>query len=191
MVKVGFIVEGDTEKIVIESALFQTWASQQGVEICKPVLDAKGGGNLLPQNIEPLIERLRCSKPDHIVILTDLEHDPDMEAVRKRIGDKHTKLVFIAVKAIEAWFLADSSALGKWLGISVSEIWPEKTKGMPWERLKELAAELNLRGPGASKPAFAKKITKKCGFSISNAAQHPNCPSAKLFHDGLTHLSNP
>jgi len=61
------------KKIVIESAGFKTWAVAQGIEICKPVLDAKGGGNLLPKNIEPLVDRLRTENPDHIVILTDCE----------------------------------------------------------------------------------------------------------------------
>ena len=49
MVKIGFIVEGDCEKIFIESDNFKNWANMQGIEICSPVVNAKGGGNLLPQ----------------------------------------------------------------------------------------------------------------------------------------------
>lgn len=41
VVKVGFIVEGDTEKIIIDSAAFKDWARSHGIEICDPVLDAK------------------------------------------------------------------------------------------------------------------------------------------------------
>ena len=55
MVRIGFVVEGDTEKIVIESAAFCAWAKSQGIEICSPVVNAEGGGNLLPQNIIPII----------------------------------------------------------------------------------------------------------------------------------------
>lgn len=185
--KIGFIVEGDTEKIVIDSENFKQWATQQGIEIYQPVLDAKGGGNLLPQNIEPLIQRLKDA--DHIVILTDLEYEASPQAVRDRIGTTHTSLIFIAVKAIEAWFLADTLALKQWLKTDVSEIYPEKTENMPWERLKELAKDCEQRGIGTSKPAFAKRVTKYYGFSLERAASHPNCPSAKEFHDNLLRLS--
>ena len=187
--RVGFIVEGDTEKILIDSKSFRAWAKTQGIDICTPVIDAKGGGNLLPHNIEPMLRTLQRQNPDHIVILTDLEGAPDEEAVRQRIKSTAIALVFIAVKAIEAWFLADSLALQKWLKLdSVYEPHPENTQGMPWLRIKALAAELNLRGPGSAKNAFAQRMVNSYGFSIANAAQHPECPSAKDFHDGLVRL---
>lgn len=189
MVKIGFIVEGHTEKILIESTSFQNWAKQQGIEICKPVLNAKGGGNLLPQNIEPMMKVLQLKQPNYIVILTDLEREPTQEAVKARIGTQHTGLIFIAIKAIEAWFLADSSALSAWLKTELSEIYPEKTIGMPWDRLGELAKELKQRGTGASKVEFAKKFMEKNGFDFARAANHLNCPSAKEFHDGLINLA--
>ena len=188
LVKIGFIVEGDTEKIIIDSDMFRNWAETQGIEICGPVLDAKGGGNLLPQNILPMVNTLQQYTPDHIVILTDLEEAASENSVRDRIGTEHTELVFIAVKAIEAWFLADSDALKKWLGVACSEDYPEQTAGLPWSRLKEVAALLKKQGPGSSKPVFSKRMVGKYGFSIVNAARHPACPSAKRFHDGLVGL---
>lgn len=189
MVSVGFIVEGDTEKILIDSESFRAWAKMQGIDICTPVIDAKGGGNLLPQNMEPMLTQLRRQSPDHIVILTDLEDAPNQEAVRQRIKSTDIALVFIAVKAIEAWFLADSLALQKWLGLDqVYEPYPEATQSMPWLRIKALAAELKVRGPGSAKNAFAKRMVNSYGFSIANAAQHPECPSAKDFYDGLVGL---
>lgn len=190
MVRVGFIVEGGTEKIVVESKQFKEWAHQFGIEVCSPVIDAEGGGNLLPHNIEPMIAQLQLSNPDHIVILTDLEYDPTPETVLERIGTGHTNLIFIAVKAFEAWFLADSIAMQKWLSVdNYFEERPEETVGMPWERIKEVAAQLGKRGPGGVKLGFAKKMVNKFGFNISSAATHPNCPSVKKFHDAFTGLS--
>jgi hypothetical protein len=189
MVRIGFIVEGDTEKIIIESAVFKEWARAQGLDVCTPVIDAKGGGNLLPQNIVPMVNQLRQNNPDHIVILTDLEEEPSEATVRQRIGTSHTSLIFIAVKAIEAWFLADSVALKKWLDVEqIFEEKPEQTIGLPWIRLKEVALSFKKQGPGSSKPGFAKRMVERYGFSIANAAQHPACPSAKRFHDGLIGL---
>lgn len=190
--RVGFIVEGDTEKIVIDSEAFRTWARTHGIDICSPVIDAKGGGNLLPRHLGPLVERLNAEQPDHIVILTDREDAPDVATVRQRIGTTHTRLVFVAVKALEAWFLADSQALQTWLAVpGVSEDHPEQTPGMPWDRLKELAAQHQQRGPGGSKTQFAKRMVKHYQFSIERAAAHPHCPSATEFHAGLTSLTQP
>lgn len=190
MVRLGFIVEGSTEKIVIESHSFKSWAREQGIEICSPVIDAKGGGNLLPQNIEHMVKRLDLANPDLIIIMTDLENDATPEAVVERIGYRYADQIIVAVKALEAWFLADTQALRKWLGHhAVFEEKPEETIGMPWDRLKELASQLNKRGPGASKPGFAKKMVGHYGFSIPNASNHPNCQSVKKFYGLLTTLN--
>jgi hypothetical protein len=48
----------------------------------------------------------------------------------------------------------------------------------PWDRLKELSNALGKQGPG-NKTAFAKKMTKHFGFSIRQAASHPQCRSAQ------------
>jgi hypothetical protein len=190
LVKIGFIVEGDTERIIIDSGMFKSWTKTQGIEICGPVLNAKGGGNLLPKNILPMINTLQQFTPNYIVILTDLEDAPNEALVRKRIGTEHTELIFIAVKAIEAWFLADTDALKKWLRTEVYEDYPEQTPGLPWDRLKEIAnSQQGQQGPGLSKPGFAKRMVKHYGFSIEKAANHSACPSAKQFHDGLIKLA--
>lgn len=190
MVKVGFIVEGDSEKVLIESAGFRKWASDQGLEICSPVINAKGGGNLLPHHIKPMLAQIERSQPDHIVILTDLEDAKDVGAVKARITTEHTDLIFIAVKALEAWFLADTDAMRRWLNEpEFFELTPEQTLGMPWDRLKEVAKAYGPRGPGSNKVIFAKKM---CGaalrYELERAAAHPACLSAKVFRDGLLEL---
>lgn len=48
MVKVGFIVEGDSEKIIIESYSFQQFLLNKGYELVRPVINAKGGGEFTP-----------------------------------------------------------------------------------------------------------------------------------------------
>lgn len=190
MVKLGFIVEGGSEKVIVESTRFQQWLETNGLTAIRPVINAEGGGNLLPQNIKPMVATLRQFQPDHIIILTDLEHDPDESLVRQRIGDTYTNLIFIAVKALEAWYLADSAAMQQWLKVdSFYEDKPQETPTMPWDRLGDIAKGLNKRGTGPSKIKFAEKMVKHCGFDVVRAAQHPHCPSAKNFHDGLLALA--
>lgn len=192
MVRLGFIVEGDSEKIMVESAGFQQWAKDQGLEVCSPVINAKGGGNLLPQHMPALVSRLERSNPQHIVVLTDLEREPDIAAVKARITETHTKLIFVAVKALEAWFLADTDAMRRWLDHpTFVEALPEHTADMPWDRLKEVAKAHNARGPGATKVIFAKKFCGKHNYNLANAAAHPACPSAKAFCAALLALAAP
>lgn len=190
MVKVGFIVEGDSEKVLIESSGFRRWAGSQALQICSPVINAKGGGNLLPHHLKTMLAQFERSQPDHIVILTDLEDAADVEAVKARITTEHTNLIFIAVKALEAWFLADTDAMRRWLNApEFFEPAPEKTPGMPWERLKEVANAHGSRGPGSNKVIFAKKMCGvDLGYELDRAARHPACPSAKAFRDGLVAL---
>lgn len=176
--KIGFIVEGGSEKIIIESPQFRAFLNKHGCELVTPVIDAEGGGNLLPQNIEEFISRLEQKQVDAIYVLTDLEDELHIETVRKRV--RHTKVTFafIAVKALEAWYLADTDAMNTWLGTQdFYEPEPEKTVGKPWDRLKEIAAEKGKRGPG-QKISFAKRITKYWHFAIEHAAKHEACPSA-------------
>lgn len=185
MVKVAFIVEGATEKVLVDSDGFHRWCGSLGIEIVDPVIDAKGGGNLLPEYLDSYLDRLRGATPDKVVVITDLERESNLDAVRERITHAGLDHVFIAVKAVEAWFLADSEALSRWLQREHIELSPESTSGMPWERLKELALANGVRGPGASKPIFAKRFSFQYGFDMARAAAHPQCPSARELRDTL------
>jgi hypothetical protein len=178
-IKAGFIVEGGSEKIIVESLQFKLFLNTHGYELVTPVIDANGGGNLLPQNIEDFVNRLKLKNVDRIFVLTDLEDEVSVQDVRQRIAHESIDFNFIAVKALEAWYLADSSAMNRWLETDdFYETFPERTVDKPWERLKEIANERRVRGTGRNKIAFAKRMAKHWGFSVENAAQHQACPSA-------------
>jgi hypothetical protein len=194
VVKIGFVVEGDCEKLLLESVAFQTWAQQNGIEVCYPVINARGGGNLCPKQLGGFVDAcLTQAKPEKIVVLTDLECDPCVTATKQRIGTEGIDQICVAKKALESWFLADSQALQTWLGIADAEesdpelqTQPDK---MPWLQLKEIAQQYAARGPGTSKLIFAKRMLFQYGFSLENAAAHPNCPSAAYFLNKLKGLA--
>ena len=190
MVSIGFVVEGHSEKMLLSSDIFKEYCRRIGVSIHSPIINAEGGGNLLPNYMENHLRGLtQISPPDKIVVLTDREREPTVEAVRERILVERFRgqidFVFISVKAIEAWCLADGAAIARWLGISeFSEECPETTPDMPWDRLKAIANDYGKPGPGRNRLFFMRKILK-CGFSIERAARHPHCPSAREFHEIL------
>ena len=183
MVTVGFIVDGPSDKIVVESQEFAVWLGKRGLRRGKPVVAA--GGQPRGERIGQLAKLLRkqAGDLDRVVVLTDLDPDaaiPCISARRAFAQAAEVDLVVVAKKAIESWFLADSMAMRKWSGDpDFVEEYPEETPGMPWDRLKEIGVSAG-RGPG-SKVSFAKKMVRQHGFSIASAAKHPNCPSAQYF----------
>ncbi len=197
MVRVGFIVEGESEKMLMESVSFRDWCSRIGIETVTPIINAGGGGGLLPEFFQNYEKRLSTNgRPDKIVVLTDREKAPTNAVVKKRIlrvnemptgGAKKKKridYVFVSVKALEAWFLADDKAMSSWLKATFHEDFPERTAGMPWDRIREIAAHRN-RGPGENHLSFAKTLINSHGFTIENAARHPHCPSVQEFYRTL------
>ena len=111
MVTVGFVVEGASEKRLVESKLFRKWLQEDcNLEVVDPVVDAAGNGNMCSRNIETFVKNLRTSaKPNKVVVLAELDPDTCAPCVQKRkeiIGCQGIDLVAIAKKSIDdiVWF---------------------------------------------------------------------------------------
>ena len=195
MVTVGFVVEGDSDKYLVESELFRTWLREEcNLEVVGEAANA--AGNTCSRNIEEKVRLLRLEEnPDKVVVLADLDPDPDgrVKCVRERkkiVGSRGIDLLVIAKKALESWFLADTEAMCRWLGDDTfCEVIPETLTGMPWDRLKELRDKKG-RGPGRNRLMFARKFILRHGFDVRRAAQHAQCPSARYFVRRLCALGN-
>jgi hypothetical protein len=193
---VGFIVEGETERIIVESKNFSSYLNKYGLNLVSPVVDAKGNGNLLPRYLEQHVIQIcaaNSNNVDHIFVLTDLEDEPGFLHIKNRINHKkiHPDLVLISVKAIESWLIADSKSLSKALGDSDEFLFlkPEDTVEKPWEFLKKFCHSNKIRGPGPLKTGFAKKMIRS-GFDIDNIVTHPNLKSVKYLKKVLENINN-
>lgn len=195
MVTVGFVVEGASEKRLVENELFQKWLREDcNLKEVDPVVDAAGNGNMCSHNIETFVNNLRTvANPDKVVVLADLDPDTCAPCVQKRkeiIGSQGIDLIAIAKKAMESWFLADTMAMRQWLGDDTFyETHLETLDEMPWDRLKKLRTQKG-RGPGATKLSFARKFIRDHGFDVRRAARHSQCPSAHYFVEHLCALGN-
>jgi hypothetical protein len=187
VVKIGFIGEGKTEQILLESTSFQEWLRRHGIEQVGNVIDANGAGNLLVGRINPLRIELLSYQPDVIVILTDLDNDESVQITKERIGESINQVIIVAVKKIEAWFLADGQTLTHLTNNSVYIEHPELIDN-PFGEIQQLFLTKTGRGIG-TKPMLARRMLKY-GFTIENAAQHPNCPSAHYFLTKLQTLAS-
>lgn len=196
MVSVGFIVEGDTEKCVVESEAFRSWLQVEcGCAAADPVVNANGKDNLLPHRLPLFVTQARkAGNPDVVVVLADLDPDPETPCIsvrKERIAIEGVDLVIIARPSIEAWFLADTKAMQSKINSgAIFESDPESLSN-PWERVRDVLKEYAGRGPGTNKLAFAKSLVDRHGFEIKNAARHPACPSAAYAVARLRALSPP
>jgi len=121
MVTVGFVVEGPSDKKLVESESFQAWLGEEcGLDLVPPVVDAGGNGRMCSRKIIAYIEELRIeANPDKVVVLADLDPDSCAPCISKRkeiIGNTGIDLIVIASRAIESWFLADTEAMRRWTG---------------------------------------------------------------------------
>ena len=186
MVKVAFIVEGKTERKIIESDNFIKILRECNIDLLLPVINADGNGNMLPEKLKEDIEVLKSEGAQKIVILTDLDEDACITKTRQRIGEGTDSIIIIAVKQIEAWFLADSETLSQLMNDIFFFEFPEKEPS-PFEKLRTLFLEKTKRGVGTKDILAARML--KYGFSLQRAAQHPNCPSATYFLNKLKHIN--
>ena len=173
MVKVGFICEGDTEKILVDSCDFERILKECNIEKVDSI-NLGGVLNLIEEKRIPKIQELISQGAKYIITLRDKD---DIECFTKVKGLYEIcpmEYFVIAQKEFETWFLADP-VLKKCLGDDKLYFEYPENVSKPFEIINK------HRGSGiTSKPKFAKKMIG-LGFSIENAAKHPNCPSAKYF----------
>jgi hypothetical protein len=187
MVKVGFICEGQTEQILLQSESFRQLLLSMNIQSL-PVIDAGGAGNLLPHNIDGYIARLEKEGAEFIIILTDLDEEICITKTKERIGARPKDIVVIAVKKIESWFLACGSAMTKLLGLPNFEFTNPEDDKNPFETINQLLHKHTGRGVGKKTAGKIKLVNRMLehGLDLSTAAAHKNCPSAAYFIKKLT-----
>jgi hypothetical protein len=186
VVKVGFIVEGETESFLLFSENFKTLLSDLHIDSVG-VINAGGNGNLLPHKILTHQSNLIELGASIIIILTDLDYDKCITKTKERISEKENQIIIVAVKQIEAWYLADSLLLTEMFGQNFQFEFPE-IELSPFDTLRKLMLKYRGRGLPKKVPIALKMLAN--GFSIQNAANHPNCPSAKYFLTKLQSIVN-
>lgn len=196
MVKVGFIVEGDTEKQIVSSDLFKALCRSKGIEVLSGVLPAnkKERGKDVFKNAEKLASfaaLLYDMGANVVFCMRDLEDLPCITSAKAEIQstDENIKKV-IVVRQIETWFLADNLLMEHCFGETFRAMFPEVAVPEnilnPENKLKEISvATRNGRGIG-DKLLFAKRLIMN-GFSIEHSAQ--NSPSAAYFLNKLSVLT--
>jgi hypothetical protein len=187
VVTLGFIVEGGSEKIILESPAFREYMQKNGFAFIPDVIDIEGGGKLLPEHREESVQILKDKGATHILILADLEDAPCITSVIEKIAPGENQDVVISKKTLEAWYLADTAALHRFLGSTEYSCEYPESYLPALEEIKRVRLLINKQGV-SNKKILARKMLKS-QFTIENAAAHQNCPSAKYFLQKIKALS--
>ncbi|PBQ33583.1 hypothetical protein CNR22_17980 [Sphingobacteriaceae bacterium] len=187
MVKFGFIVEGETEKVLLESHAFHQLISELGAEFIPEIINADGNGNLLPRNIEKHSQILKDKGATHILILTDLDKDLCVTETKNRIQPAQNHYCVVSKKVIESWFLSDIDALRTFVKSNIDGYLDPETIDNPFEEIRRV--RFQRIGIGFNNKRKLAYSMLENGFPFKRAAAHPNCSSAKYFIDKLTLLA--
>lgn len=185
MVRIGILVEGATERLILKSAAFQSTLHEMGLEIAGDIIDVRGRMNLLSEKTNGIRQVLRQNGAEKLIILTDKEDVACYSSLKAQINTP-VDLIAIANRTIESWFLADSETLSTLFQTNFYCEFPEAVAS-PIDTLK--AHRQQFRGIGiGDKKVFARAMLAS-GFTIEQAARHPNCPSARYFLTKLQTLA--
>jgi hypothetical protein len=189
VVKVGFIVEGSCERIVLNSQWFSDYLVQNQIEQVGEIINLDGKGNLqvASQRIGNQVQLLRDKGADAIIILRDMDSSPCFTAVKQQTFQASDVHCCVIARELEAWFLADGQTLSAIMGIKFSYVKPEDPV-KPSSELVKLRREFTGQGI-SDKKGFSSKMIRN-GFTIERAAAHPNCLSARYFLRKLQTLAS-
>lgn len=186
MVKVGFICEGATEKILIERSDVFDILEEYNLAFSKKVINADGKFNI-QNHLNKFAAILQDDGVTHFVILTDLDDEQCITSKKQQIKIHPNYSVVVAVREIESWYFGDAEALTNYFGAPIIVAQPESLEE-PFATLVEKSKAIkNNRGIG-SKIILAKQMVKS-NFSIRRAALHPGCASAGYFLKTLQRLN--
>ena len=189
MVRVGFIVEGGCERIVLNSSGFSNFLSSNHLQLIGEVIDMNGKGNLSASSkrMQSQVKLLRNEGAEWIIVLRDMDNAVSFGSVKSEVFQAPEIIVCLAVQELEAWFIADYVTLSVFIGNSSHHREPE-TILKPAVFINEHRRLHTGRGI-KDKKGFATAMVNN-GFTIERAAEHPNCPSARYFLDKLQTLAS-
>jgi hypothetical protein len=186
VVKIGFIVEGPSDAMIIRSEQYNKLLTQLNLQFIDIVIPEgkthffhpKADFKFIEAKVSSYIQRLNDKGAEVICFIVDQDEEPCFTSVKEKIPFSNQHHVIICKRNLEAWYMADESMMSELLKSKYSCKDPESIIA-PFEEIKKLMLEKTNRGIG-DKIFLAKRVIN-AGFNIENAAKHNNCTSARYF----------
>lgn len=140
MIKVGFLVEGDSDRKLLESQSFKDFFRECQIDVIN-IIATKGCYNMSSNKVEVFVNKLKKLKksPDKIILLADMNSAPCYTKRIKNFKHADIDLIIIAKQSIESWLLADTKAMQKKTGNQqFKENTPENIAEGAWPKLQNI-----------------------------------------------------
>lgn len=167
--KIGFLVEGSTERKVIPILVRKIFANQKRKPQFIPPRVVPQGDLMNARKIQAYIEKdLHCDHPDlsKVIICRDSECtnpklvERDFQSVQqklKRLGVKIPVFYCVVVHALEGWLLADTKALSRFVGRPNLRIPKPESICKPKGELRKIFGRINRSyNPSRDNPRIAE-----------------------------------
>lgn len=187
MVKFGFIVEGNTERILFKSEACLRYMKNLKIDFIHEIINAKGNGNLLPNHISEFTQILIDKGATKIFNISDLDKDECITKTKERIKPAKIHQCIINKKMIEAWFLADIVAMRNYLGSENYTCNNPEDMDNPFEEIKK--QRINFKNKGVNDKKILARNLLSSGLSFKKMTSNIKCSSAQNFHQKLIQYS--
>ena len=183
MVNLGIICEGETELIHFNTPEFGRFLKALDINLIG-VVETGSKTQYFEDRLIKYRQILLDKSAHKIIALVDLDRDLCITLTKQAIPQFDNQVIVVAVKEFENWYLADTTSLCNLLGRDVRIDQPEQEADA-----EKAIVQLRGKGFGNSKPRMANAMHRN-GFTIEQAARHPNCPSARYFLTKLQTLAS-
>ncbi len=188
MVKIGFICEGKSDKVILKSEKFRQFLKSIGLENSDELITFVGSeGDLIPEKRTAYRKKLEDKGAEKIFILRDFDQNNYFSELKSSLLKKDNEEIIFPVKQIESWFLADNETLSDLFKTTFHFNYPEKEDN-PFQTIKNLSIQHRNKGFGSE--LLMARCMINAGYDIINSANHPNCNSAKYFIKKLQALNS-
>lgn len=167
--KVGLIVEGRTEEVVLRDMLrrhLQSKNPRLPVDKALGRITPDGGDRIRNKDwVAEQVTKLRQGHHDHVAVVADQEKYRSAEVVRKRLTSCGADGVFVVSPKFERWLLADRDAVQQVIGRPRPANWRSRDPLEVLEALKpgyKKVADGTLLGRASSAVTWAQEEPEFC-----------------------------
>src|SRR5262249_2401722 len=142
----------------------------------------------IERKVKGWVETLKDKGASFIFFLIDFDNsDPCFTQFKSKVYHYTKNIIIIAKQVLEAWYLADHKALSAYLQQNILQVSQPESFLSPFEEIKRL--KLHCQNRGIADKKFLTKDMIRSGFTLANAATHPQCLSAQYFLSKLNALN--
>jgi len=182
MLTVGLVVEGIYDEAALKE-LIQKCAPSGTQVISRPCGSREKLMRMFPGILEDFRHAKNGSHVDKAIVIRDADNKNAAELIKRmeaKVFNRNYpfhKNLLVAVQQLEAWLLADESAISAVTGKKITRVQNPENLRDPKERLNRLLSE--------AKSSYTPEVARKIAASAKLETIEFRCPSFKKFREAV------